>query len=240
MHSDWIRPIPIHDPLAPEVTAVDLDRMPADVAWAGVSPDEQARAQRFRHPRDQIRYCAAHAALRTLVAQRLGRPPLALRFHTNAHGKPALSEEPVPLHFNLSHSQGTALIALSAHHEVGIDLEVQPIRSDAVDALAPTVASPTERTLLAALDAHAVGTAFLGMWTGKEAVLKALGLGLSADPCQVHIGVATPRRRAVSVDALPHLGATRPRPLVNLWALPMDAGTVAHVAARSCGPQALH
>jgi 4'-phosphopantetheinyl transferase len=151
-----------------------------------LSPAEQARALRFRQAADRRRHVVARATVKTLLTDRLARKDRGqtsisdLQFDIGPHGKPALPAGSVdastaaPLHFNLSHSGDLALIAI-APVPVGIDLE-RDAPPDA-DALARTWFTPAEQVRLQRGEAD-----FLTLWTAREAVLKAAGTGLSADP----------------------------------------------------------
>jgi 4'-phosphopantetheinyl transferase len=84
-----------------------------------LSPEEQARADRFRFERDRIHWTHAHSALRSILSRYLGTPPLELKFTTGPHGKPAVAG----VEFNLSHAGGWAMVAVSVCAPVGVDLE---------------------------------------------------------------------------------------------------------------------
>jgi 4'-phosphopantetheinyl transferase len=155
---------------------IALDR-PAPGAAALLSEDERARAARYAFERDRARFVAGRAALRTLLAAYAGRPAQALTFALGAHGKPSLPGGPP---FSFSNSQGAALCAVGGGRELGVDLE--RLR-DVPDAAAVARSAFTPAELAAWRAAGGDGrAAFLRIWTRKEAVLKALGLGLGADP----------------------------------------------------------
>jgi len=142
-----------------------------------LSPDECARAGRFRRARDRDRFIAGRGLLRVLLGDVLGRSPSSLRFHYNAHGKPAL--EGTTLAFNLSHSDGAALFALAWGRAVGVDIE--RIRPDITpEALAGRYLSAGEAARLSALPPESRAEAFTRAWVRQEAYLKALGVGLAA------------------------------------------------------------
>jgi 4'-phosphopantetheinyl transferase len=136
---------------------------------------ERQRAARFLRPADRRSYIAAHAGLRLLLAAALGRREQDLRFSNGATGKPMLADG--ALEFNLSHSAGIVLIALARRLAVGVDVErlrLVPGR----EAIVRRYLHPGERADLAALPPAPAQTAFFRCWTRKEAVAKALGLGL--------------------------------------------------------------
>jgi 4'-phosphopantetheinyl transferase len=142
-----------------------------------ISVEETARAERFVHIPDRQRYIAAHGLLRLVLSDYLATSPDAVAIRRNSDGKPRLAH-PERLRFNLSHSGLCGLLAVSINREVGVDIE--EIREvGAVEDLAKTCFSPVEQAALAAVPATERSWAFFAGWTRKEAVLKALGDGLS-------------------------------------------------------------
>jgi 4'-phosphopantetheinyl transferase len=140
---------------------------------------ERDRADRFLRAADRTRYVASHAALRLILAEQLALDPTEIRLASGPGGKPELAgAELGSLAFNLSHSGDRALIGLTAGAAIGVDVEaIRPI-PDAVQ-IARGHFAPDEAAALAALPPDAVEPAFFGLWTRKEAVVKALGTGLS-------------------------------------------------------------
>ena len=97
-----------------------------------------------------------------------------------AAGKPQLAagQNPRALHFNVSHSNGIALIAVGSGEPLGVDIE--RIRKDVdTNSLAERFFSIRERAGLRALPEHLRVPGFYACWTRKEAFLKATGDGLS-------------------------------------------------------------
>lgn len=148
----------------------DIEAFPAQV----LSASERAAAARFRFPRDRARATSSRTGLRWLLGGYLGLPPETLVFAVGAEGKPRLAGAGA-VSFNLSHSGIYAAAVVSRDREVGIDLE--RIRPDAVGRdIAARFFSSQERSWL---DATPGMEAFFRLWTAKEAVLKAMGTGLS-------------------------------------------------------------
>ena len=163
------------------IWTVALDQAPSQDALATLSDDELARMGRFAFERDRGRFAAGRAALRFLLGDVLDRDPASLRFSTGPHGKPWLGDDP-ELAFNLSHSAGSAIIAIDRarrHRTIGVDLELRREVRDAMS-LAQSCFDEDELDALAACDAAARDDAFLQGWTRKEACLKAGGAGFSA------------------------------------------------------------
>jgi 4'-phosphopantetheinyl transferase len=178
------------------VWRLELDRPPDEIERLGslLSAGERSRAARFRFPRDRDRHVVAHGALRIVVGRYLRLHPSAIAFRVGPHGKPALTEDPPNLHFNLSHSGDLALIALSGEAPVGVDVE-HTRRDPDLEALARRFFSPAEQQALAALPPGERVKGFYQCWTRKEAVIKATGEGLSRplDSFDVSLGSARPR-----------------------------------------------
>jgi 4'-phosphopantetheinyl transferase len=162
------------------VWAASLDR-PADEVAAlsrGLSEEERDRAERFRHAASRHEFIVARAVLRALLGECLGLEPSEVRFSQTARGKPRLDGPDPPLSFNVSHSHGLALFALTSRCEVGVDLErVRPFSDEM--GLAERFFTPREAAALRALNARGRLETFFRLWTRKEAYLKAHGLGLS-------------------------------------------------------------
>lgn len=165
-----------------DVWAFDGESDVADLSQldATLSDDERARASRFRLERDRRRFIRVRGALRTLLGTYLAVLPAELTFEYGAHGKPALAGGyQGALKFNVSHSQGLALMAVSRDVEVGIDVEgIRPM-PDAAE-IAARFFSPLEAAELQAVPAVSRTEAFFACWTRKEAYLKAVGRGLAA------------------------------------------------------------
>lgn len=148
---------------------------------------ERARARHFVGPLLQRRFVAARAQLRALLGRHLDRDPRSLVFLLNEFGKPRLADHP-GVHFSLSHSQDRALLAVSEGPEIGVDLEMmRPV--DHLD-LARRYFHPDE---ISAIERHDdPRQAFFRIWTLKEAVVKAIGLGLSLPLDGFAVSIAGP------------------------------------------------
>jgi len=123
--------------------------------------------QRYLKMEDQARCLAAGLMLRSVLG--MNRVALVQRSHL---GKPYL---PGGICFNLSHSGSKVVLAVD-EKEVGIDIEQIVPWSAAV---ARQVFTADERNWLLRQSANA---AFYRLWTGKEAIMKALGLGFQLPP----------------------------------------------------------
>jgi 4'-phosphopantetheinyl transferase len=155
----------------------DLGSRAARLA-AVLSEDEARRAARFLVEQARLRFVVGRAVLRDILSRYLHVTPTALRFEYGAEGKPALAEPYCSLHFNVSHSGPLALYAVTRGRLVGVDLEETRPIPDA-EQVAERFFSPAERAALRAMPEGQRRHAFYACWTRKEALVKALGGGLS-------------------------------------------------------------
>lgn len=89
-----------------------------------LSPEKRERANRFHFEADRRRYVIGRGYLRLLLGEILGLPAHKLKFEYNEFGKPSLMpRQGLPLQFNVSHSGGLILIAITMGRAVGIDVE---------------------------------------------------------------------------------------------------------------------
>jgi len=169
-----------------------------------LSPDERARAARYRFARDRVRYVVARGTLRAILGRYLDLDPAGLRFVYGPQGKPALApEHGRELSFNLSHAGDIALCAVTRDRRVGVDVE-QVVPDVAGSTVAEHTFSPRDVATLRALPLHEQTAAFFRCWTRKEAYVKALGAGFSLDLTSFDVSLAP--------GEPPALLATRPDP----------------------------
>ena len=132
----------------------------------------------LNHPSHAQKRAAMRSHQQQLLQQALSLPPdTPLRYHCGEHGKPYLSDFP-QWQFNLSHSQHhhATLYGLSPC-ELGIDIE-STSRSIRPAVIAASLCPREHAVYLNCADPHRY---WLQVWTIKEAVLKAAGLGIQVD-----------------------------------------------------------
>ncbi|AMS13090.1 hypothetical protein A3218_01680 [Pseudomonas chlororaphis] len=158
-------------------------------SWLSV--EETERMGRFMFARHRHQYLVTRALLRSTLS--LYAPWVAPQqwvFASNAWGKPAVVAPAVPMAFNLSHTEGRVVLALTLESSVGIDVES---RHRAVDLeLAERFFSPHEVRHLSGLAEAERASAFITFWTLKEAYIKACGQGLSIPLDSFSFSLAVP------------------------------------------------
>ena len=178
---------------------LDLDAAHGEAATVVLSEEERARAARFHFESDRHRFIAARAALRRILAAYLDSAPADLVFSLGRQGKPALAN--LGLEFNLSHSGGCGLLAVTRGRRVGVDVE--RVRADfAGEDIARRFFASAEVEALAATRPDEYVTAFFRCWTRKEAYVKARGHGLTLalDRFEVPLEPAATRAIASCLD----------------------------------------
>ncbi len=140
-----------------------------------LAPGELERASRFYLDRHRDGYVVVHGILRDILGRYLGQPAQSLEFSYGRRGKPRLARS--PLSFNLSDSDGLALYAVARGREVGVDVE-RHRRFPDLDGMAKLACTSRERDNLLRLAEPGRTEAFFDLWTRKEALVKAVGVGL--------------------------------------------------------------
>lgn len=140
--------------------------------------EELERAARFRFEPDRERYILGHGMLREVLGRHVDADPAMLRFARGPYGKPIIQGSDV--HFNFSDTKDAVLVGTSTVAELGVDLETMHRQVDH-DAVADHYFTPKEIDALNRAAGSERKRRFLELWTRKEAVLKACGIGLMDD-----------------------------------------------------------
>lgn len=183
---------------APASHDVDVWRVRPPAAVTGPHARQQmldaaelARAARFQNAEARARFVTARAALRLILAGYSGDSPENLSFSDGAHGKPELiGSHADKLHFNVSHSAGLIIIAVTTGNPLGVDVEFVDPDVDWV-ALSRKICTERERARLAALPDDEGRAGFFRCWTRKEAYVKARGDGFALPLIRCEVSVTS-------------------------------------------------
>lgn len=159
------------------VCVVPLDEPPVPVEdlHSCLTPDECERAARYKVAKPRHQFVTGRGLLRRILGGCLGVSPCDVPITYTGAGKPVLAEG--GLHFNVTHTDGLALIALACR-PLGIDLErVRAVANPA--ALVERFFSQVERDAYRGLPPELQQEAFFRGWVCKESVIKAAGLSVT-------------------------------------------------------------
>jgi 4'-phosphopantetheinyl transferase len=171
-----------------------------------LSPDEAARAVRFRFARDRQSFTASRALLRILLGKYLDAKPETIQFCYGQAGKPRL-QNPSSLRFNISHSGSMALLAFTRTSEIGVDIE-QVRTLDDLCGIAGQFFCAEEYRELISLSPELRERAFFQCWTRKESYIKAAGEGFSTPLDQFRVTLLPhDPARLVHIDGDPNKAA---------------------------------
>jgi len=155
-----------------------------------LSAEEKERSERFVHFIQRKRFIASHGFMRTALASYLNMSAATLKFKREKKGKPVLvtDNNDACLHFNLSHSNNLALLAITKNKAVGVDVEFMQ-RKNEWQKIARRFFTPEEQTSLFSLAENKQQQAFFAIWTRKEAHMKVVGEGLHLAPSKFSVSV---------------------------------------------------
>ncbi len=159
---------------------VDLTAMQRLAMQQCLSTIEIERANRYRVVTRREEFIVARGLLRTILARLMHIDPREIEFTYGDKGKPSLASPDIgrAISFNVSHSYGMILIAMTMEKAVGVDVE-QVRDSKDFRRIAERFFSPAECQALAVVPMDDQQQAFYNCWTRKEAFLKASGLGIT-------------------------------------------------------------
>lgn len=202
-----------------------------ELALTLMNSEERERAQKFI--RGKHEYIASRWLLRKVLGQYLQQAPASLVFNRNEKGKPYLANN--SLQFNLSHSGHWALLAATRDRELGVDIEQTRHERDLLG-IAESYYHPDELALLKQRQGTEQIHLFYRLWTLKEALFKAMGVGIAAGLENLNFNLGNP----ISVQFSPALGAPTlaHQWQFHQWQLP-DTGYCA-LAAAGTDPLQVH
>jgi 4'-phosphopantetheinyl transferase len=180
----------------------DGDVMLVPQRLASLQKDERARFERLRSPRDRALLVAGRGLIRYGLRELFG--VAAAQIAIGAHHRPELSDGgDRRIDFNLAHAAGVVACGFSRSARVGVDVERLDDSYDVNDIAAQACCADEHDLLMhgPATDTDRRDRLFR-LWTLKEAVVKATGLGLQLAPDQIGCSLDPPRL----VRAPPELG----------------------------------
>jgi 4'-phosphopantetheinyl transferase len=148
-----------------------------------LSDEEISRADRIIPANARNNFIARRVVLRTILSRYLNIPPEKICFTYNPWGRPSIEEEGEPgrIFFNLSHTEGRILIAVSQQFQPGVDCEAISSSTE-VMGIARSYFHPDVGDYLETLGSSERTYQFFRIWVHTEACMKAIGKGLVQFP----------------------------------------------------------
>ncbi len=136
---------------------------------------------RFHFARNRHQYLVTRALIRSSLSACYPVDPAAWQFGTNRYGKPGIThpDTALPLRFNLSHTQGLTVCAITRDYAIGVDVENPQRSTQSGFSHLASYFSAREIEDLCNLPADQQQQRFFDYWTLKESYIKARGEGLA-------------------------------------------------------------
>jgi len=152
-----------------------------------IQPEEWTELSNTRSPSALQDRILARGLLRVALGRDLGWEPGSVAFRKDPQGKLHLQAKPTTgLEFSLTHTGGAAACVTFRGGKCGIDLE-RVDRALPPESTQNRFLTPGERAFLDSLPQGERPTAFLRLWTLKEAYMKAAGVGLGVSPGKIGV-----------------------------------------------------
>ncbi|NHJ47486.1 MAG: KR domain-containing protein, partial [Asgard group archaeon] len=172
----------------PKESSIDVAKVDTIKSKTKTDPDyvnnylhaeERAKFKAFKVDKRRFEWLTGIIAAKRTI--RLSNPDINYQdilIEKTAFGKPfvKINRKTIPL--SISHSNGYAVAVSNGSKSIGIDLEQIEPRDDS---FVQEMLSPTEIKLLKDKNIELTHEIITKIWTAKEAVLKALGIGLNID-----------------------------------------------------------
>ena len=147
-----------------------------------LNTSEIERAQRYYHQKDSNRFIVCRGLLKLILAKECGVDISRIELSKHSNKKPFLALYP-ELHFNVSHAENYAIIALGKE-ELGVDVEYLSKDFNYSEILS-TVFNESEINVI--LTAKNKNKTFYKLWTRKEAIVKATGKGIDDNLININV-----------------------------------------------------
>ncbi|MCP4297231.1 MAG: 4'-phosphopantetheinyl transferase superfamily protein [Proteobacteria bacterium] len=151
-----------------------------DAYYPLLSEEEKVRQKRFIFEKHQHQYLITRALVRTVLSKYCDVAPQDWKFGKNSYGRPFIDEvhNQNSLRFNLTHTDGLIVCALTLDKDLGVDVEDE-FRKSETTGIAHRFFAPEEVQNLNEQPQNEQKSRFFDFWTLKESYIKACGMGLA-------------------------------------------------------------
>ena len=163
---------------------IELDNLKPELPEikSALSKSELETANKFKFNKDRERFIITRYLLRKILSNYLYIPPKEIQIITNQYGKPKLdSELNNNIQFNVSHSGDFAIFAINLFNEIGVDIEKIDNTINHLEIADNYFSTDEIEFLNISVSQNEIAEKFFRIWTRKESLLKAIGIGLLPD-----------------------------------------------------------
>jgi 4'-phosphopantetheinyl transferase len=188
-----------------------------------LSPADKVRHERYRFQGDRDMFLVGRVMARALVGEALGVKPKDWEWREGPRGRPEIGDSTALVSFNIAHSAGLVVCAVSRGGTVGVDVEHR-LRPPVDARMVRRYCAPGEVEDIERQGPAAWQDQFLKYWTLKEAYLKARGLGIAVHLSDLSFtlgadAIRLERLNAVSADD------------TSEWSFVLDGSSASHYLA---------
>lgn len=171
-----------------------------------LTAEEKHKEQHFYFKRDRISYLLTRVLIRTTLSRYIPIAPKDWHFEPDRYGRPRAVNSHKLLHklsFNISHTDGLIVLAVTVDRAVGIDAEYlhRTISTNVLESYFST----HETNMLHKLPSSMRRIHCLDLWTFKESYIKARGTGLSMPLNKFSINLTNSNEAPISFDGIDDL-----------------------------------
>ena len=148
-----------------------------------INSEDKLKAEKLLFVEDRDTYLICHTLLRLVLSRKLKMDPNDIPIVYDKNNKPWL--EGNSLFFNISHTRGAFVFAISQSSRVGVDLE-KTDRSIDFDSIIKRFFCRRECEFILESPGDSINRFFL-LWTRKEALLKAFGTGIVTNHLKIEV-----------------------------------------------------
>lgn len=165
------------------ISSIEIGKKNSNEIKKYLSDQELLKLNSYYFYEDQLRFALGRYIVRTKLAKYLNCSPSDINIQYNHYGKPFITS-PTNIYFNISHSMDFVVVVFYKH-QIGVDIEYNQKFND--ELISEVFFSSNEIIYLNSLSLEMKKQEFFKIWTYKEAYIKAIGKGMSADPCSIDI-----------------------------------------------------
>ena len=145
-----------------------------------LSNEEKLKSSKFKFQGDKNHFIITHVFLRIILSKYLETEASLLEFKYGENNKPYLGQCSSKCSFNISKTKDLAVVAIGTSGKVGVDIERIEPDFDYSEIIVNYFSQKEQESIKSSLE-NIANTQFFYLWTRKEALVKALGVGLDCD-----------------------------------------------------------